>query len=112
MLEGVLEALLAEGKLADGPDLGVLGRLSVCSPCVPRVRSQTYRLQVLLDLGVEGTGLQGDDGRGSLGVVGNGRAALGAEDAVDGLSRATILGVGLGGAGDGQRVLGDDGDQS
>lgn len=73
---------------------------------------KTYRLQGLLDLAVESTGLEGDDGRGSLRVMGNGRTALGAEDAVNGQARAASLGVGLGRTVDGQRVLGDDGDQS
>jgi hypothetical protein len=113
VLEGVGEALLAEGKLAHGPDLGVLTvHLSVHVQYVHYVCSPTYRLQVLLDLGVESTGLQSDDRGSSLGVVGDGRATLGAEDAVDGLSGAAIAGVGLGGTGDSQRVLGDDGDQS
>jgi hypothetical protein len=72
----------------------------------------TYGLQGLLDLAVESTGLEGDDGRGSLRVVGNGRTALGAEDAVDGQARAASLGIGLSGTVDGQRVLRDNGDQS
>ena len=80
---------------------------STCSYLSP----ETYRLQGLLDLAVESTGLEGDDGRGSLGVVGNGRTALGAEDAVDGQAGAASLGVRLGRTLDSQRILGDDGDQ-
>lgn len=62
--KGFSKVLLAEGQLADGPDLGV-------------------RLQVLLDLSVESTGLERNDLRSSVGVVGDGRAALGAEETVD-----------------------------
>lgn len=47
----------------------------------------TYRLQVLLDLGVQSTSLQSDDLGGSVRVVGNRGATLGAEDAVDGMAR-------------------------
>lgn len=72
----------------------------------------TYRLQGLLDLSVQSTGLQSDNLRGRIGVVGNGRATLGAEDAVDGVARATLARPGLGGAGDGQSGLGNDGDES
>jgi len=72
----------------------------------------TYGLQSFLDLSVESTGFEGDDRWGSLGVMGDGRTALGAEDAMDGLAGAAILGVGLGGTSDGERVLRDDGDKS
>lgn len=85
--------LLAEGQLADGPNFGI-------------------GLEGLLDLGGEGTGLEGDDLGGRVGVVGNGRATVGAEDAVHGVPGATLAGPGLGGAVEGQLVLGDDGDQS
>lgn len=93
MLERVLEVLLAEGELADSPDLD-------------------SRLEGLLDLGVKGTGLEGNDLGGGIGVVGNGRTALGAEDTVDGISGAALAGPGLGGTVDGQISLLDDGDQS
>jgi hypothetical protein len=43
--------------------------------------------------------------------VGNGRATLGAEDAVDGVTRAALASPALGGAADGQLVLGDNSDQ-
>jgi len=43
----------------------------------------THRLEVLLDLGVEGTSLQGDDLRSGIGVVGDGRTALATEETVD-----------------------------
>lgn len=42
----------------------------------------------------------------------DGRAALAAEDTVNGLARRTGTSVALGRAGDGQLVLGDDGDES
>lgn len=72
----------------------------------------TYGLQGLLDLRVQSAGLQSDNLRSRIGVVGNGRATLGAEDTVDGVARATLARPGLGGAGDGQSGLGDDGDES
>lgn len=72
----------------------------------------TYRLQILLDLGVQGTSLQGDDLGSSIGVVGNRRATLGAEDAVDGMAGRALAGPSLGGAVDCQSGLGDDSDQS
>lgn len=72
----------------------------------------TYRLQVLLDLGVQSTGLESDDRGRSVGVVGNGRAALGAEDTVDGLAGGAVLCEALGRAVEGQGVLGDDGNES
>lgn len=71
----------------------------------------THRLQVLLDLSVKGAGLEGDDLRGGVGVVGDGGAALGAEDAVDVVARRALAGVLLGGAVDGELRLGDDGDE-
>ena len=71
----------------------------------------TYRLERLLDVSIQGTGFQGDDLRGRVGVVGNGGATLGAEDAVDGVAGTTLAGPALGGTVDGQLVLGDDGDQ-
>lgn len=42
----------------------------------------------------------------------DGRAALAAEDTVDGLARGTDASPALGGARDGQLVLGDDSDES
>ena len=71
----------------------------------------TYGLQSLLNLRVQGTGLEGDDlGRG-IGVVGDRRATLGAEDAVDGVAGGALASPALGGAVDGQLVLGDDRNQ-
>lgn len=93
MLERLLEVLLAEGKLADSPNLGV-------------------GLQVLLDLGGEGTGLEGNNLRGGIGVMGNGGTTIRAEDAVDGVAGATLTRPSLGGAVDGQLVLGDNSDES
>lgn len=72
----------------------------------------TYRLKVLLDLSVQSTSLQSDDLRGRIGVVSNGRATLRAEDTVDSIARRALARPGLGGTVDGQRVLGNDGDQS
>lgn len=74
-------------------------------------KRKTNRLQVLLDLGVEGTGLERNNLRGSIGVVGNGRAALGAEESVDGVSRSGRAGPLLDGAVDGEGGFGDDGDE-
>lgn len=93
MLERLLEVLLAEGKLADSPDLGV-------------------GLQRLLDIGRESTGLQGDDLRSGIGIVGDGGATLRAEDAVDGVAGATLTSPALGGAVEGQLILGDNSDES
>lgn len=68
----------------------------------------TNRLKLLLDLGIQSAALDGNDlGRG-VRVVGNGRAALAAEDAVHGLARGALAGPRLGRAVDGELVLGDD----
>jgi hypothetical protein len=81
--------------------------------CVEYEGLSTYRLEVLLDLGVEGTSLEGNDLRGGIGVVGDGRATLGAEEAVDDIARAALgARVLLDGAVNGQLVLRDDGDES
>lgn len=71
-----------------------------------------YRLQGLLNLGIESTSLEGDDLGGSRRIVGDGRAALGAEDSVDGISGVGLAGPCLDGAVDGQLVFGNDGDES
>lgn len=71
----------------------------------------THRLEVLLNLRIQGAGLEGDDVRGALRVVGDGAAALGAEDAVDGLARGSDAGPRFGRSLDGELVLGDDGDE-
>jgi hypothetical protein len=71
------------------------------------VERETHGLQLLLVLAAEGTALEGNDRGRGVGVVGNGRAALGAEDAVDVLARGALAGVALGVAGDGELVLGD-----
>ena len=81
MSERLGEVLLAERQLSGGPDLGVLRQLLVV---VKELRiTGTYRLEVLLNLGVEGTSLQGNDLRSGIGVVGDGRTALAAEETVD-----------------------------
>jgi hypothetical protein len=71
-----------------------------------------YRLQVLLDLRVQSATLEGDDLRSSIGIVGDGRATLGAEQSPDGFAggaRALPL---LDRAVDGELVLRDDSDKS
>jgi hypothetical protein len=92
VLEGLFEVLLAEGELADGPDLGV-------------------GLEGLLDLGGEGTSLQSDDLGSGIGVVSDGRATVGAEEAVHVIAGATLASPLLDGAVDGQLILENDGDQ-
>lgn len=72
----------------------------------------TYGLQVLLVLNTQGAALQGDDRGRGIGVVGDGGTALGAEDTVDSLAGRSLACPALGGAGDGQLVLGDDNDES
>jgi hypothetical protein len=71
----------------------------------------TYRLQGLLDLSVQGSSLDGNDLGGGIGVMSNGGATLGAEDAVDSVTGRALTGPALGRSVDGQLVLGDDGDQ-
>jgi hypothetical protein len=77
-----------------------------------QVGEATHRLQLLLDLGVQSPGLEGNDIGSSIGVVGNGRAALGAEEAMDGVSGGGGAGPLLDGTVDGEGGLGDDGDES
>lgn len=75
--------------------------------------SGTHRLEVLLDLGIESTGLQSDDLRGGIRVVGDGRTALGAEESVDSVAGGALgAGVGLDGAVDGELVLLDNSNES
>lgn len=64
--ERLRQVLLAEGKLAGSPDLGV-------------------RLQVLLELGIQAATLEGNDLGSGIGVVSNGRAAFLAEPTPDGI---------------------------
>lgn len=112
MGEGLGQVLLAEGELADGPDLGILAGSVNFFTTMQRVVGDTHRLEVLLQLSLESTGLEGDDlGRG-IGVVGDGGAALGAEETVDNLSGGALgAGVGLDGAVDGELVLENDSDK-
>lgn len=70
-----------------------------------------YRLQCLLDLGVQSTGLKGDNRRRGLRVMGDGRTALAAKDTVHGLAGSAIASVGLCRTVHFQKVLGDDGDE-
>lgn len=91
--EGLGQVLLAEGELANGPDLGV-------------------GLESLLQLSLKGASLEGDDLGGGVGIVGNGRTALGAEETVDNLARGALgSGVGLDWAIESELVLGDYSDQ-
>jgi hypothetical protein len=90
--EGLGQLLLAEGKLADGPDLGV-------------------GLQVLLNLRIKSTSLESNNGRCRIWVVRDRGAALAAEETVDGLARGAGAGPLLDGAVDGELVLGDDGNE-
>jgi hypothetical protein len=119
-LEGLGEVLLAEGQLALSPDFGVLRGKKVISPTSQSYADllrlyarigNTYRLESLLDLSIQSTGLQSDNLGSRIGVVGNGRATLGAEDTVDGVTGAALACPALGGAVDGQLVLGDNSDQ-
>lgn len=115
MLKGLGKVLLAEGKLAGSPDLDVLYIVSVIVQVqiiAQIIALVTYGLQSLLDLSVEGTGLDSDDLGGGIGVVGDRRATLGAEDAVDSVAGRTLTSPALGGAIDGQLVLGHDGNES
>jgi hypothetical protein len=72
---------------------------------------RTYGLQLLLDLGVESTALESDDRRGRVRVVGDRGAALGAEDAVDGLARGAHARPALCGTVHRQLILEDDADE-
>lgn len=74
-------------------------------------RAGTHGLEVLLELGVKGTTLERNDLRGGVRVVGDGRAALGAEEAVDGVAGGAHAGPLLHGAVDGELILGNDDDQ-
>lgn len=65
------------------------------------VHDSTYRLESLLDLRVQSTRLQRNDLGGRIRVMGNGRATLGAEDAVNGVAGAALASPALGGAVDG-----------
>lgn len=120
------EILLAEGQLSISPDLGVLNaseqqsisnRASIWhvtrKPDTGHMESKgrgfsAYGLELLLVLEAEGTALEGNDLGLRVWGVGNGRAALGAEDAVDVLLGATGLGEALGGTFDRDLVLEDD----
>ena len=89
VLERLRETLLAEWKLAGGPDFGVLNRYLALAEKAKGSLSchkdigDSYRLQVLLDLHIKGSGLQGDDLWGSFGVMGNRGATLRTEKSVN-----------------------------
>lgn len=89
VLERLREMFLAEWKLADSPDFGVLSRHTTLAEkakgnltCHKDIGG-SYRLQVLLDLHIKGAGLKGDDLRGSFWVVGNRGAAFRTENPVN-----------------------------
>lgn len=84
--------LLTERQLAHSPDLGI-------------------GLERLLDLRVEGAALEGDDVGRRVRVVGDGRAAVGTEDAPDGLARGSLAFPLLDGTVEGQFGFGDDADE-
>lgn len=73
---------------------------------------KTNRLQELLNLAIESAGFENANGSVTCRLVGDGRAALGAEESVDIVSRVGLAGPLLDGAVDGQLVPGDDGDES
>lgn len=87
-----------------GQRLGHEGKLRLC----PNLR---VGLERLLDVHVERASLEGNNLGGSIRVVGDGRAAGWAKDAVDSLSRGTLSGPGLGFAVDLELVLWNDGDE-
>lgn len=121
VLEGLGQVLLAERELANSPNLGVL-----IKPCQPQpmrrgtycltaknaVDVGTHRLQVLLQLRVQSTALECNDLGSGIWVVGNWRAALRAEEAVDGFARGSLARPLLDRAIDRELVLGDDANQS
>ncbi len=110
MLKRLGEVLLAEGQLADGPDLGILfwQALANFHRSLPK---KTYRLQGLLDLAVQGAALEGNDLGGGVRVVGDGRAALLAEPAPHGVARVGGALPLLDGALHVELGLGDDADE-
>ena len=130
VLEDLGQGLLDEGQLGGSPDLSILdGQRSVSlllllHGCETREkrrgrlfvsrrgrRGKTHGLEVLLDLGGESAGLEGNDLGGGVGVVSDGGAALGAEEAPDGVAGGALALPLLDGAVDGELVLGDDGDE-
>lgn len=106
---GVGQVLLAEGQLADGPDLSVLCHVSYST--FYDFIIATYGLQGLLDLSIQGTGLERDDLWSGIGVVGDRRATIGAEEAVDSFARRADTRPFLNGAVDSQLVLKDHSDK-
>lgn len=75
MLERLSQVLLAERKLANGPDLGVLEGIQISMGPIPRDRS-TYWLEGFLDLRVQSTSFQSDNFWGRVGIVRDGRATF------------------------------------
>lgn len=73
---------------------------------------ETHRLQILLDIAVQGSCLDGDNLRGRIRVMGDGRATLRAEQTVDIVAGRALAGVFLDGTVNGQLGLGDNSHQS
>jgi hypothetical protein len=98
MLERMGQALLAEGQLRHGPDLGILCHSLARTPenAIYWMFAGPYRLQLLLDLHIQGPCLHSDDIRSGIGIVCNWRTALGAKDSVDGFAGAAHAGPALG----------------
>lgn len=107
--------LLAKRQLADCPDLGVLENVRIFLVVNTAQRRwvdfDTYRLQILALLGFKSTTLQSNDFGGRIGIVGYGRAALGAEQAMNIFTGRTFATVLLDWAIDGELVFGDDYDK-
>jgi hypothetical protein len=74
--------------------------------------TNTYRLQRLLLLRLETPALEGNNLGRAVRVVGNRRAALGAEPAPDAVARVGLALPLLDGAVGGEFILGDDDDES
>ena len=92
MLERLGQMLLAEGQLADRPDLRV-------------------RLQCLLQLRVKASRLERNDLGRRVRVVGDGTTTFRAEDAMDGLAGTALACPALGVPFDGELVLEHDGNE-
>lgn len=72
ILERLLQVLLAERKLANGPNLGVLEeKFRSVRGAITRDR-RTYGLEVFLDFCVKSTSFQGNDLWGRVGIVRDG----------------------------------------
>lgn len=84
---------------------------SMCQHTERTVFSSTYRLQSLLDLRVEGSGLDGNDLRSGFWVMGDGRTAFRAKDTVNWMAGRALPSPALDWALNRQLGLGDNGDE-